>query len=127
MKNIMLVDDEKDQVFAVKSGFEEIYPDKYKIIPAMSGKECFELLEKKIIPDLILLDIMMPGMDGWEVFDKLRANPQWKKIPIIFLTARSDGLAVNAGSMIADDYIEKPIDIDELGTRIEKVLAKQKK
>jgi len=126
MKKIMLVDDEKDQIFSVKSGFEEYFPKQYEIIAAESGEKCFKLLEKEI-PDLILLDIMMPEMDGWKVFDKLRANPKWKKIPVVFLTARSDGLAANAGSMIADDYIEKPIEIKELKTRIDNVLKKSKK
>lgn len=125
MKKIMIVDDEKDQIFSVKTGFETAYPDKYEIIGAESGKKCFELLEKKIIPDIILLDIMMPKMDGWEVFDKLRASQKYKNIPVIFLTARSDGLATKAGTMIADDYIEKPIEIDELKDRIENVLKKQ--
>jgi CheY-like chemotaxis protein len=125
MKKIMVVDDEQDQIFSVKTGFEQEYPNKYSIIPAESGKKCFELLEKKIIPDLILLDIMMPNMDGWEVFDKLKANESWSKIPVIFLTARSDEFASNAGAMIADDYIEKPIDIKELKNRIENVLEKK--
>lgn len=124
MKKIMIVDDEKDQIFSVKTGFETAYPNKYEIIGAESGKKCFELLEKKIIPDIILLDIMMPTMDGWEVFDKLRASQKYKNIPVIFLTARSDGLATKAGSMIADDYIEKPIEIEELKDRIENVLKK---
>jgi CheY-like chemotaxis protein len=127
MKKIMLVDDEQDQIFSVKTGFEEEYPNEYEIIPAESGKKCFELLEKKVIPDIILLDIMMPAMDGWEVFDKLRANPSWKAIPVVFLTARTDGLAANAGALIAEDYIEKPIDIKELKTRIDNVLKKSKK
>ena len=127
MKKIMLVDDEKDQIFSVKSGFEELYAKEYEIIPAESGKKCFELLEKNVKPDLILLDIMMPSMDGWEVFDKLRASQLWKSIPVIFLTARSDALAANAGALIADDYIEKPIDIDELKTRIDNVLKKAEK
>ena len=127
MKKIMLVDDEQDQIFSVKTGFEQEYAKEYEIIPAESGKKCFELLEKNVKPDLILLDIMMPDMDGWEVFDKLKANQSWKNIPIIFLTARSDGLATNAGAMIADDYIEKPIDIKELKTRIDNVLNKVKK
>ncbi|UCB59373.1 MAG: response regulator transcription factor [Thermoplasmatales archaeon] len=124
MKKIILVDDEKDQIFSVKIGFENAYPKEFEIIGAESGKMCFELLEKNIKPDLILLDIMMPKMDGWEVFDKLRANPKYKNIPVIFLTARSDGFAAKAGSMIADDYIEKPVDIDELKARIDKVLNK---
>ena len=91
MKKIMLVDDEQDQIFSIKTGFEQEYPNEYEIIGVESGKKCFELLEKNVKPDLILLDIMMPDMDGWEVFDKLKANQSWKNIPIIFLTARSDG------------------------------------
>ena len=124
MIKIILVDDERDQIFSVKTGFETAYPKEYEIIGASSGKMCFELLEKNVKPDLILLDIMMPKMDGWEFFDKLRANQKYKNIPVIFLTARSDGFAANAGSMIAEDYIEKPVDIDELKTRIDKVLKK---
>ena len=127
MKKIMLVDDEKDQIFSIKTGFEQEYPNEYEIIGVESGKKCIELLEKNVKLDLILLDIMMPEMDGWEVFDKIKANHLWRKIPIIFLTARSDGLAKSAGSMIADDYIEKPVDIQELKTRIETVLKKIKK
>ena len=123
----MLVDDEQDQIFSIKTGFEQEYPNEYEIIGVESGTKCFELLEKNVKPDLILLDIMMPDMDGWEVFDKLKANQSWKNIPIIFLTARSDGLATKAGTMIADDYIEKPIDIEELKTRIDNVLNKVKK
>ena len=127
MKKIMLVDDEQDQIFSIKTGFEQEYPKEYEIIGVESGKKCFQLLEKDVKPDLILLDIMMPDMSGWEVFDKLRADQLWKKIPVIFLTARSDALATNAGAMIADDYIEKPIDIKDLKTRIENVLKKSKK
>ncbi len=127
MKKIMLVDDEQDQIFSIKTGFEQEYPKEYEIIAAESGKKCFELLERNVHPDLILLDIMMPDMDGWEVFDKLKANQSWKKIPIIFLTARSDDLAAKAGAMIADDYIEKPIDINELKTRIDNVFNKTNK
>jgi CheY-like chemotaxis protein len=126
MKKIMIVDDEQDQIFSVKTGFEIAYPKEYEIIGAENGKKCFELLEKNVKPDLILLDIMMPDMDGWEVFDKLRANQKYKKIPVIFLTARSDGLAANAGSMIADDYIEKPVSINELKSRIDKILKAKK-
>jgi len=127
MKKIMIVDDEEDQIFSVKTSFEQLYENEYEIIPAKSGKKCFELLEKNLKPDLILLDIMMPEMDGWEVFDKLKAHQSWRNIPIIFLTARSDGLAANAGAMIADDYIEKPIDVEELKSRIDNVLKKVKK
>ena len=127
MKKIMLVDDEQDQIFSIKTGFDQEFSNEYEIIGVESGKKCFELLEKTVKPDLILLDIMMPDMDGWAVFDKLRANQKWKNIPVIFLTARSDDLAAHAGAMIAEDYIEKPIDIKELKTRIDNVLNQVKK
>jgi CheY-like chemotaxis protein len=124
MKSILYVDDKKDQIFFIKTAFEDLYSDEYKIIPAESGKKCLELLDKNIIPDLILLDIMMPEMDGWEVFDKLKANPKWKNIPIVILTARTDGFAEQTGEFIADDYIKKPIDVKELKTRLDNVLKK---
>ena len=127
MIKIMLVDDEKDQIFCIKAGFEELFGKEYEIIPADSGKQCIKLLEKNIIPDIILLDIMMPKMNGWEVFDKLRGNKEWKNIPVVILTARSDGFAEHAGGLIADDFIEKPIDITELKTRIDNVLKRRSK
>ena len=123
MKKIMLVDDEKDQIFGIKVALEETYGEEYQVIPAESGKQCFDLLENKEKPDLILLDIMMPEMSGWEVYDKLRDNPSWKNIPIVFLTARTDRIAENAGEFLGDDYIEKPVDIKELHSRIEKILT----
>ena len=127
MKKIMLVDDEKDQIFFIKTSFENLFGKDYTIVPAESGEKCFESLNKKNIPDLILLDIMMPKMNGWEVFDRLRANPEWKNIPIIFLTARTDEFAEHAGALIAEDYIKKPIEIKELKTRIDNVLKRIKK
>jgi CheY-like chemotaxis protein len=127
MKKIMLVDDEKDQIFFIKTSFENLFGKEYTFVPAESGEKCFELLNKKNIPDLILLDIMMPKMNGWEVFDRLRANPEWKNIPIIFLTARTDEFAEHAGVLIAEDYIKKPIEIKELKTRMDNVLKRTKK
>ena len=124
MKKIMIVDDEPDQIFGIKTAMEEIYSNEYEVISAESGKKCFELLENDKVPDLILLDIMMPEMSGWEVYDKLRDNPSWRTIPIVFLTARTDRIAENAGEFLGDDYIEKPIEIEELRNRIEKVLNK---
>lgn len=122
MRNkILLVDDDVDIGFTVdltlgKSGYE--------IKHVKSGEECIELLEKADYkPDLILLDIMMPGMNGWEVYRKLKENPGWERIPIVFLTARVDRTAENAGSFLGDDYIEKPYDPEDLKRRIEKILS----
>ena len=121
MKKIMVVDDEPDQVYAIKKSLEKA-GGTYEIIPANSGAQCLEFLEKNQIPDLILLDIMMPEMSGWIVFDKLRDNAMWEKIPIIFLTARTDKITENAGRFLGDDFIEKPFDTKELNSRIDKVL-----
>jgi CheY-like chemotaxis protein len=126
MKKIMMVDDEKDQIFSIKTVLEKKYGDEYKVIPANNGSECIELLENNEIPDLILLDIMMPEISGWQVFDKLKDNPLWKDIPVIFLTARTDELAERAGSFLADDFIEKPVEAEELKKKIDAVLNKGK-
>jgi len=124
MKKIMLVDDERDQIFGIKTALEESYQGEFNVISAESGAKCIELLENETNPDLILLDIMMPEMSGWEVYDKIRDNPKWNSIPIVFLTARTDRIAENAGEFLGDDYIEKPIEVEELKNRIDKVLAK---
>ena len=63
MKKIMLVDDEKDQIYVIKTTFEKLFRKEYIIIPAESGEKCFELLQKEELPDLVLLDIIMPDMD----------------------------------------------------------------
>ena len=122
MKKLMLVDDDKDQVFVIQKAFNDLYSKEYELIPVLSGQECIKLLEKKVIPDLIILDLMMPEMNGWQVFDKIKENPKWKKIPIVILTARSDGFAENAGSLIAKDFIKKPVTIEELKSRIDNIL-----
>ena len=94
----------------------------YKVTCAYNGIECLELLKNNKIPDLILLDIMMPGMDGWETFKNLQENPVWKNIPVFFLTSRTDAVANNACDLLAADFIQKPYDIKDLKIRINKVL-----
>ncbi|MCK5031531.1 MAG: response regulator, partial [Thermoplasmatales archaeon] len=69
-------------------------------------------------------DIMMPEMSGWETFDKLKENASWGKIPIVFLTARKDRIAKDAGDFLAEDYIEKPAKIPELKQRLDNILKK---
>ena len=121
MKKIMIVDDEPDQIFTVKQTLVN-FGDEYEIISAEGGKQCLDLLENNGIPDVILLDIMMSDMSGWEVYDRLKGNPLWEKIPVIFLTARTDRIAKSAGDFLGDDYIEKPFDREELKRRIDKLL-----
>ena len=118
----MLIDDEEDQIFGIKTALEKKYGDEYKVIPANNGAECFGLLNNNKLPDLIILDIMMPEMSGWQVLDKLKKNPSWKNIPVVFLTARTDEIAKNAGEFLGDDFIEKPVMVEELKKKIDKLL-----
>jgi len=121
VKTVMVVDDDPSIIYTVKQGLEGSYPD-YKVITAEDGRECLDMLGKRQIPDIILLDIMMPDMSGWETLDKIKKNPSWRNIPVVFLTARTDRVAKDAGGFLADDYIEKPFKIPELKQRIDKVL-----
>ena len=121
IKTILVVDDNPDVPFAVKKGLKDIDAN-YEVVSVESGEKCLELLEKNQIPDIILLDIMMPGISGWDVFDRVQENQEWKNIPIVFLTARTDKVAKTSGSYLAKDYIEKPFEIEDLKKRIDYVL-----
>jgi CheY-like chemotaxis protein len=120
MKKIMVVDDDSDVRDSVKYALE--YYSDYEVICVESGNSCYELLKNNEIPDLIILDIMMPGMSGWMLTDRLKENPSWKKIPVVFLTARLDKFAEDIGKKLSDDYIKKPFDIKDLKKRIDKIL-----
>ena len=120
-KKIMVVDDSPDVIFTIKHGLEDD-KENYEIIGAESGIKCLQLLKENQLPDLILLDIMMPEMSGWETYDKLKENPLWMDIPIVFLTARTDRIAKSAGGFLGDDFIEKPFEIEDVKKRINKVL-----
>ncbi len=118
----MVVDDEPDVRYSVKCALE--YYSDYDVICVESGSSCYELLKNNEIPDLIILDIMMPGMSGWMITDRLRENSSWKDIPVVFLTARWDKFAEKLGRKLGTDYIKKPFDIEDLKKRIDKILKK---
>lgn len=117
----MVVDDDPSINYTIKEGIEGLSSN-YEIITIESGKKCLELLEDNQIPDLIILDIMMPELSGWETFQKIREKLSSDKLPIIFLTARKDEVAEKAGGFLGEDYIEKPVKIEDLLERIEMVL-----
>ena len=126
MVNILIVDDEPAIIKSVKHGLESL-DDSYQVIGVISGKECIEFLNRKQFPDLILLDIMMPEMSGWELLNRIKENPSWKDIPLVFLTAKVDEFSKTFGASLTEDYIEKPFDLDELKHRIELVLKRMNK
>ncbi|MCU7858285.1 MAG: response regulator, partial [Candidatus Thiodiazotropha sp. (ex Lucinoma kastoroae)] len=100
---ILVVDDEKGNIEVLQS----ILKDHYGIIPALNGQKALELAQKHE-PDLILLDIMMPGMDGYEVCKRLKTDPALAMIPVIFVTAMSEEEDEARGLQLgAVDYITK--------------------
>lgn len=113
MKKILMVDDETDQIYTMKTLLED-NSDEYELIGVENADKCLRLLENGEIPDLIFLDIMMPRISGWELFNTIKENPEWKNIPIVFLTARTDEVAVNAGRFLGDAFINKPYNADEI-------------
>lgn len=120
-KKIMVVDDEPDQIFTAKMILEDLNKN-YDIIGVSSGEKCIELLEKNKIPDMIFLDIMMPGMNGWDVAAEIKKNPKWKKIPLVFLTAKTDSFSSGFGKIVSEDYILKPFELKDLKRSIDKYL-----
>lgn len=121
-KRIMIVDDEEDIRISVGQILEV---SGYEVVKAEDGKDCLNKLEKKI-PDLVILDIMMPGMSGWDVAARIKENPKWNKIPIVFLTAKGDEMSIGVGGLASEDYIVKPFDVIDLKERVDNVLKNGK-
>lgn len=118
MAKILVVDDEKDVVELLTFLLEK---DGYNVVTAYNGKEALNVVEKAN-PDLILLDVMMPELDGYTVQTQLLENPNTKHIPIIILTAKGQLRDVFAMSSNVAAYIEKPFDPKTLRTKIQESL-----
>lgn len=118
-KKILIVDDEKDLVQTLKTLFET---KGYIVIAAYDGKEALQKTQKEM-PDLILLDVLMPHLNGYQVCRKLKKDNQYKHIPIVMSTAKaqeSDHFwGIESG---ADDYVTKPFDLEKLLSVVEKNL-----
>jgi putative two-component system response regulator len=114
-KTVLLVDDNETNLIAGKN----MLKDKYKVFPAGSAAIMFDLL-KHVTPDLILLDIEMPAMNGYDAMRQLRKSPLWAEIPVIFLTAKADeGSELEGLTLGAIDYVTKPFSAPLLLKRIE--------
>ena len=122
MAKIMIVDDESAITDAVAIRLEA---NGYEVIKSCSGQECLQRLREESVV-LILLDIMMPEMDGWEVLDKLKEDDKNRSIPVIVLSAKDQPIDKHLGLSIygVKDYISKPFDKDNLIERIQKVIGK---
>ncbi len=96
----------------------------FQVKGAQGGRKGLDLIFQEP-PDLILLDLMMPGMDGWEVYQQLKANEKTRSIPVIVITAKAQAIDRVLGLHIAkvDDYVSKPFRPQELLDSIERVLS----
>jgi signal transduction histidine kinase len=112
---ILVVDDTEDNLDLLEFALKR---KPVTMLRATSGAECLVLAEREN-PDVILLDIQMPEMDGYETFKRLRANPKTAKIPVVFLTAqKKDPESIEKGLALGvDEYLTKPIDVEELFVR----------
>jgi CheY-like chemotaxis protein len=120
MKKILVVDDEDD----IRRFLELVLGEKgYEVLTASSGEEALTRVQG-VRPDLVLLDIMMPGLDGWEVLELLKRDPATADIPVAILSARTE---TSAPSFWRDkgavEYITKPFALLTLFTKLQEILA----
>ncbi len=119
MKKILIVED----VELNRDLLVQLLEDAYQLVEAADGPQGLELARRER-PDLVLLDISLPGMDGYEVARQLRADPELGRTPLIAVTAHAmAGDQERIFQQGFDDYIAKPIDEDELWAKVEKHLA----
>ena len=110
-KQVLFVDDEALWLSTVK---ETVHDPSVRIITAESGEAALRKLERST-PDLILSDVRMPVMNGFDLFEKVKRNPKWKNVPYVFMSSIDDFDARHTAKVLgADDYLEKPIDTDQV-------------
>ncbi|MBU4246390.1 MAG: response regulator [Nanoarchaeota archaeon] len=120
-KKIMVVDDEE----SLRELLDAVLtPEGYEVTLASDGKDCLEKL-KTLTPDLILLDMMMPGLSGRETCEKIRENPKTKGLKVAFLTVArfSESGKDTLKKMQVSDYITKPFDNADLIKRVKKIIG----
>jgi len=119
-KLVLVVDDDPEIVLLIRYHLES---EGYRIVAAYDGLEAFEQISKHH-PDLIVLDIMMPKVDGWVVCHSVKSTPATRNIKVIILTARTQIRSKIKGLYImqADLYMTKPFDLDDLSGNIHKLL-----
>ena len=119
-KEILIVDDEPSIVVPIQFLMEQ---QGYNVLVAENGEDALDIIYK-YTPDLILLDIMLPRIDGYEVCDIVRLDPRYRDIKIIFITAKGREVEIAKGLALgADAYITKPFSNTELVSKVKELLA----
>lgn len=122
-EKILVVDDEQDLVKLIRYHLEK---DGYKVISAFNGEDAL-FLARKERPELVILDLMLPGIDGLEVCKKLKADQELANTAIVMLTAKGEEADITMGLKLgADDYMTKPFSPKELVARVQAVLRRTK-
>ncbi len=107
---ILIVDDAPDFVYAVRGFLEDLG---YDVVEAYDGNEALEVLQREA-PALVLLDVIMPLMDGWETLSVIRGRPQWKRLPVVMLTALDQPQHImESYDRGCTDHVSKPLDVDD--------------
>ncbi|HCV41893.1 MAG TPA: DNA-binding response regulator [Bacteroidetes bacterium] len=120
-ETILVVDDDADILEMLKYNLEK---EGYAVLTAKNGKTALEEVKRK--PSLVLLDVMMPEMDGWEVCKRLKRDEKTSDIPVLFLTAKGSEVDEVVGLELgADDYIVKPLSVRKLLARVKAVLRRR--
>jgi two-component system response regulator VicR len=121
VRRVVYIEDEQEMIDLVRIILSR---KRYEVLGASGGREGLDLV-KRTVPDAILLDLMMPDMDGWEVYQQLKADETTRAIPVIVVTAKAQNIDKVLGLHIAkvDDYIAKPFTPKELLDSLEKFLG----
>lgn len=123
-KSVILIVDDDDMNLAMAKAILDVKVEA-EFLEAVSGRQCLQMLQQrggKV--DLILLDIAMPGMDGLETLEKIRAHAGWEKLPVIMLTAAADkSTIVKASRLGIADYVRRPFVAEDLISRVERTLV----
>jgi len=118
--SVLVVDDEPNIVLSLEFLMKN---EGHEVRVAKDGAEAISAFQEKV-PDLVLLDIMVPKLDGYAVCESIRANPDWQHVPIIILTAKGRETEKEKGlSAGADDFVTKPFSTRDVVERVEKLLS----
>ena len=122
MQSILIADDDQTVVMSLQYLLEQAG---FQVVVAHDGQEALDAMRRHV-PDLLLLDVMMPRLSGYDVCERIRESPTWRHVRILMLTAMGGEIEARKGLALgADDYMTKPFATQELLSRIKRLLSKQ--